>query len=358
MQVWVIVQVMIVFSGFVSTSTVLASDQRLKNSERFQDLKSAKITQSKVYTHPVSGYTIVVPPGTQLSERDDENPQISILSRKGYRVSIQSAPTRPEVSLKDMTLILEAKYLGKGKPWNQKKKQIFKQISGLLAIETSYRGSNMRSRVDIIRGSTTDHVFIFFAAEREYKNLEHEYVWILDNFKPGPDDFLKSQTVLESNFLVFEEPGYGYSIQYPKDWVHLMPSGMTAMFSGAQGSAAYSAIVSVQNISPPQVETSDDAARAALAELKLSLNRSVQSLKVRYEKPWDYIRERFSLNGWELAVSYTHAGQDFFKKIIIIPRPFSKLAHIWSYTAPAKIFDTYSKTANKMLSSWTIITEN
>jgi hypothetical protein len=358
MQVWIIMQVMLIFTGLVFASTVLASDQKLKNLKRFQALKTEKITQSKVYTHPVSGYKIVVPPGTQLSERDNENPQISIQSRKGYRVSIQSAPTRPEVSLKDMALILEAKYLGKGKPWKQKENQIIKQISGLLAIETSYRGSNMRSRVDIIRGSKTDHVFIFFAAEREYQNLEHEYVWILDNFKPGPDDFLKPKAVLESNFVVFEEPGYGYSIQYPKDWVHLMPSEMTAMFSGARGNAAYSAIVSVQNISPPQVETSDDAARAALAELKLALKKSVQGLKVRYEKPWDYIRERFSLNGWELEVSYTHAGQDFFKKIIIIPRPLSKLAHIWSYTAPAKIFDIYSDTANKMLLSWTILTEN
>jgi hypothetical protein len=298
-----------------------------------------------------------VPPGAKLFERDANNPQISVRSRKGYRVSIQSGPSRPEVSLKNMSLMLEAKYLGKGKPWSQKEKQAFKQISGLPAIESSYRGSNMRARVDIIRGHRTDYVFIFFAAEREYQNLEHEYVWMLTNFKPGPDEALKPKVVLKSNFLVFEEPGYGYSIRYPKDWVHTKSSRMTSIFSGVEGSVAYSAIVSVQNISPPQAQTSEDAARSALFELKKSLQKSVLSLHVQYDKPWDYVREPFHLNGRELIVSYTYAGQKFLKKIIILPRPFRKLAHIWSYTAPAKIFDTYRETANKMLLSWIILME-
>ena len=162
---------------------------------------------------------------------------------------------------------------------------------------------------------------------------------------------------MKPNFFIFEEPGYGYSIRYPKDWVHMKPSKMTATFSGIEGSAAYSAIVSVQNISPPQVETSEDAASLALSELKESLQKSVLSLHVQYDKPWDYTRKPFHLSGRELIVSYTHAGQKFLKKIIILPRPFRKLAHIWSYTAPAKIFDTYRETANKMLLSWIILVE-
>jgi hypothetical protein len=358
MKVWFFVQIMIVLTGILHALTVMASDQKSKNLKEFQDLTTTKITQSRVYTHPVSGFTIAVPPGAQLSVRDEKNPQISIRSRKGYRVSIQSGVARPEILLKDMLLILEAKYLGKGKPWSQKEKQELNQISDLPAIKSSYRGSNMRSRVDIIRGRKTDHVFIFFAAEQEYQSLEHEYVWMLANFKPSLDDILKTKVDLEPNALVFEKPGYGYSIRYPKDWVYVMPSKMTAVFSGAEGSAAYSAVVSVQNISPPQVETSEDAARAVLSELKLVLQKSVLSLKVRYDKPWDYVRKPFRLNGRELIFSYSHEGQKFFKKIIIVPRPFRKLAHIWSYTAPVEIFDTYRETANKILLSWTILATN
>jgi len=358
MKAWFLVKVMVIFTVALYAISVVASDQKIQKAGEFHNFTMGNTTQSRVYTDPVSGFMIPVPPGAQLFERDEKNPQISIRSRKGYRVSIQSGPTRPEVSLKDMSLILEAKYLGKGKPWSQKEKQTFKKISGLTAIQSSYRGSNMRARVDIIRGRRTDHVFIFFAAEREYQNLEHEYVWMLANFKPGPDDILKPKVFVKPDSLVFEEPGYGYSIQYPKDWIHMMPSRMTAMFSGAEGSAAYSAIVSVQNISPPQVQTSEDAARVALSELKLALQKSVLSLQVRYDRPWNYVRERFRLNGRELIVSYTHAGQNFLKNIIIVPRPFRKLAHIWSYTAPTEIFDTYRETANNMLLSWEILAEN
>jgi hypothetical protein len=133
---------------------------------------------------------------------------------------------------------------------------------------------------------------------------------------------------------------------------------MTAIFSGAEGNANYSAIVSVQNISPLLVDTPEDAAREALSELKLSLQKSVLDFKVHFDKPWNYAREPFSLNGRELVFSYSHTGKKFFKKIIIVPRPFRKLAHIWSYTAPAKIFDTYKETANMMLLSWKILAEN
>ena len=358
MKVWFFLQLMAIVTGALLASTVVASNQKPESSEELADLTTGKIAKSRIYTHPISRFTIAVPPGAQLSERDEKNPQISIRSRKGYRVNIQSGLARHEVLLKDMPLILETKYLGKGKPWNQKEKQKIKQISGLPAIESSYRGSNMRSRVDIIRGRKMDYVFIFFAAEREYQNLEHEYKWILANFKPGPDDTLKPNAIVESNFIIFEEPGYGYSIKYPKDWVHMMPSKMTAMFSGVEGSPAYSAIVSVQNISPPKVETSEDAARAVLSELKLTLKKSALSLRVRYDKPWNYVREPFHLNGRELIFSYSHAGQNFLKKIIIVPRPFRKLAHIWSYTAPTEIYDTYKEIANKILLSWTILATN
>ncbi len=349
---------MLFFSGLFYSFIVMASDQKLKKLEEFQNLTTEKVTQSIVYTHPVSGFMISVPPGAQLSERNKNNPQISIRSRKGYRVSIQSGLARPKTLLKDMSLILESKYLGKGKPWSHKETQKLKKISGLPAIETYYRGSKMRSRVDIIRGHKTDYVFIFFAAEREYKNLEHEYVWMLDNFKPGPGDILKSKIHLKSNSLIFQEPGYGYSVRYPKEWIYTMPSRMTAMFTGAVGSDAYSAIISIQNILPPQVETSEDAARAALSELKLTLQKSVLNLELLDDKPWHYVRDSYRINGRELIFSYSHSGQKFFKKIIIVPRPFRKLAYIWSYTAPNEIYDTYKETANKILSSWIILPTN
>ena len=345
---------MIVVWGLCPT-TLMATNQKFEKPIKSKRSNTAGKVQSRIYTHPVRGFTIAVPPGAQLLERDDKNPQISIRSRKGYRVSIQSGPARPNIPLQGMVLKLEAKYLGKGKTWGYKEDQTFKKISGLPAIGALYNGAHTKARVDIIRGLRTDYVFIFFAAEREYQQLEHEYEWILAHFRPGPDDILKPDVTLASNLLLFEEPKYGYSIRYPKEWVYVKPSRMTAMFSGAEGSNAYSAIVSVQNISPPNTNSSEEAAIEALSELKSSLQKSVQQLEILNDRSWEYFRKPYRLNGRELIVSYRHAGQSFTKRIIVVPRPFQNLAHIWSYTAPTKIFKTYVKTANKMLLSWTIL---
>ena len=354
MKAQVFGQVFMIVAWGLYPTTLMAANQKVEKPIESKRLNAAGKAQSRIYTHPVRGFTIAVPPGAQLLERDDKNPQISIRSRKGYRVSIQSGPVRPNIPLHDMVLKLEAKYLGKGKTWGYKEDQTFKKISGLPAIGALYKGAHTKARVDIIRGRRTDHVFIFFAAEREYQQLEHEYEWILAHFRPGPDDILKPVVALASN-LLFEEPKYGYTIRYPKEWVYIKPSRMTAMFSGAEGSDAYSAIVSVENISPPNANSSEEAAIEALSELKSSLQKSVQQLQILNDRPWEYFREPYRLNGRELIVSYRHAGQSFTKRIVVVPRPFNNLAHIWSYTAPTEIFDTYVKTANKMLLSWTIL---
>lgn len=315
-------------------------------------------TKPRIYTHPITGYTIAIPPGSSVHERDETNPQISIRSRKGYMVSVQSGPAKPEVPLAEMPLRLEAKYLGTGKPWSHKGKQTHKQIGGLPAIEGIYEGSNTRARVDIIRGARTDHVLIFFASDRDYQSLVHEYEWMLSHFRAGPDDIVKPLVTLSSDSLIFNERGYGYSIRYPNEWTTSKPSQMTTMFSGKEGTPAYSAIVSIQNVAPPAAESADVAARSALAGLQESLQKSVQGLSYIEDRPWDYVRDAYHLSGREIVLSYKHAGQGFIKRIIVVPRPFQNLAHIWSYTAPIGVFETYAETADRMLKSWKIIASN
>ncbi len=315
-------------------------------------------SKSQIYTHPVTGYTIAIPPGAKVLEKNQENPQISIRSRKGYMVSIQTGPARPEVPLAEMPLRLEAKYLGPGKPWSHKGKQKHKEIDGLPAIEGIYEGANTRARLDIIRGARTDHVLIFFASDREYQSLVHEYEWMLTHFRAGPDDIVKPLPTLTSNSLIFNEQGYGYSIGYPNDWTTFKPSQMTAMFSGKEGTPAYSAIVSVQNIAPPSANSAESAAQSALAGLQESLQKSVQNLSYIEDRPWVYTRDAYQLSGRELVLSYKHAGQGFIKRIIVVPRPDQNLAHIWSYTAPIGVFKIYAETADRMLKSWKIIASN
>lgn len=348
----------LLFVGLMWSGMLSAADLNPFKPVESQDQDGQENTQTKIYTHPVRGFSIAVPPGVQLLERNEKNPQISIRSRKGYMISIQTGPARPEVPLETMPARLEAKYLGDGKPWSHKKTQTNRTISGLPAVEGIYEGANMKARVDIIRGLRTDHVFIFFAASREYENLEHEFEWMLSNFLPGPDDIETPVVTMPTDSAVFAESGYGYSIRYPSGWIYSKPSHMTAMFSGAEGDPAYSALISVQNVAPAGVKDAEEAAQSALSNLKASLAQSVQKLQYLEDKPWEYLRGAHHLIGREITVSYIHGGQAFMKRVIVVPRPFQKLAHIWSYTAPVDIFKTYVETANRMLNSWTILASN
>lgn len=342
------------FCAFLAAATVPqitgAAEKVVPESKESQNLKA----KSRIYTHPVRGFTIAIPPGAQVLERDEKNPQLSVRSRKGYMVNLQSGTTNPAIALKDMPIRLEAKYLGEGKPWSHKIKQNHTTISGLPAVEVFYQGTNSRARVDIIRGPRTDHVFIFFAGEREYPSLIHEYEWMLSHFRPGPDDIVKPRVTLTKNSSLFNEPGFGYSIRYPLEWEQAVPTPMTAMFSGKEGSPSYSAIVSVQNVAPPRATSSENAAELALAGLVESLQKSVQKLRYIDRQDWSYDRNGHQIQGREVVVAYSHAGQDFMKRIIVVPRPYQNLAHIWSYTAPISIFKSYAETADRMLQSWEI----
>ena len=152
----------------------------------------------------------------------------------------------------------------------------------------------------------------------------------------------------------FAEPGYGYSIQYPGDWVVARSSDNTATFSGKEGTDAFHAIVSIQNVKPPEAKSSAQAAVQAFADLKASLSREANNVIFVGEQPLTYKNENLSLEGRQMVVTYTYAGERFRKWALVLPRPSGTVAHIWSYTAPDARFKTFRPFADAMLKSWTI----
>ena len=152
----------------------------------------------------------------------------------------------------------------------------------------------------------------------------------------------------------FAEPGYGYSIQYPGDWVVTQSSANTAIFSGKKGTDAFHAIISIQNVKPPEAKTPAQAALRALADLKVSLSREASSVVFVGEQALTYKNENLSLEGRQIIVTYTFAGERYRKWALVVPRPSGTVAHIWSYTAPDSQFRTFRPFADAMLKSWTI----
>ena len=73
----------------------------------------------KTYLHPVRKFSLAVPAGAEISERG-KGPQVSIRSRKGFMINIQTGDANPTLSLPQMAAKLEAQYLGQGRPWAYK----------------------------------------------------------------------------------------------------------------------------------------------------------------------------------------------------------------------------------------------
>ena len=278
-------------------------------------------------------------------------------------IYVQSGDVNPKASLLQMVAKLEARYLGPGKPWSQKTSNRTLSVAGLAANETIYEGAGTRVRVVIARGQKSDFVFMFFAPREAYESLASKFDWVLANFQPNPAERLTlaggdpspgAGARMGVPPKRFAEPGYGYSIQYPGDWVVALSSANTATFSGKKGTDAFHAIVSIQNVKPPEAKTPAQAAVRALADLKASLSREASNVVFIGEQPLTYKNENLSLEGRQIVVTYTFAGERFRKWALVVPRPSGTVAHIWSYTAPDSRFRTFRPIADAMLKSWTI----
>ena len=298
----------------------------------------------------------------RLIERGDDQ-HLSISSRRGYMISIQSGSARPHIPLTAMPSLLESRYFGPGKPWTMRGESRSLKVAGLRAREIMYAGANTRARVVVARGAQNDFVFIFFASNRNFQTLVAEFDWVLENFKPDEADLViaEEENPLKKKIIAFypqrfSEPGYGYSMDYPADWVLSKQSMVTTMFSGREGTPGYAAVVSVQNVKQPSATTSMEAATAALNDLRNSLERSVKDISYEIDQPWTYQHGTLGLEGRQLVVSYIHAGKWFQKQVIVVPRPSGQIAQVWTFTAPKHEFTNFQPTALRLLESWMIET--
>ena len=120
---------------------------------------------ASLYQHPVRGFEIAIPPNVEIIE-DKGGDRLSVRSRKGFVINIQSGDRKAEYTEEVMFGILEQQYLGAGKPWNRKLDQNTVEIGGIVSRQVVYNGPNTRSRVIITRGVKTDFVFMFFAPQQ------------------------------------------------------------------------------------------------------------------------------------------------------------------------------------------------
>lgn len=152
----------------------------------------------------------------------------------------------------------------------------------------------------------------------------------------------------------FADPGLGYTVAYPDSWIAARESPFLVVFSGREGTEAYRAIVSIENVKPPGAVSPTAATAAVLADFKMRLVRTVPDIRTEAETPIFRGAGDKRVEGSQFLVHYSHGGEMFRKWVVIMRRTSAPVVHIWSYTAPRDRFDLFRPVAEAMLESWTI----
>jgi hypothetical protein len=332
--------------------------------------------RARLYEHPIRGYTIAVPAGTRLGERGRKK-DLFVQSRRGFVVTVQTGDANRSLDLGMMAARLENQYLGTGKPWTRKLGDREITVAGLKAYDGVYEGSNTRTRVVIARGAETDFVFVFRASPNNFIEMESDFNWMLENFRPAAGERIAEPVAPEGALAeadgatareetevaalteagggrVFADPDVGYAIRHPSDWVVAQPSEFTTMFSGPQGGPAYYATVSVQNVRPPAAIDPADAVAKVVENLHSQLKRGAQDLQFLEDSAYVHDKGGVALAGRQFVVSYMREGRVYRQWTVVAPRDEGTIAHVWSYAAPNDDFDRFRPLAQAMLESWRI----
>ncbi|MGB0682288.1 MAG: hypothetical protein ACPGOV_06250 [Magnetovibrionaceae bacterium] len=325
----------------------------------------------RIHTDEATGYVIAVPKDTQLLKRGDNDRVVALRSRRGFVINIQSGPANPGQSLNHMAGKLEAEYLGPQKAWKRKLGERQITLAGLPAYDAVYDGNGVRIRVVIVRGSVHDFVFMFFASPGAYEVLSNDFEWVLASFRPGaadmastPQGFRPQQPQQQASlppggagdFRRFEDSTLGASLDLPVQWIDERAGPTSVVFSGPSGQETYFTTVTLE-----ARRAAGDGTLAAQSEaFRRQLAAAAPDMRVLRETGREVRGGGILLSATEIVTTYTHLGAETRKWTIIIPRPGQASSGvtsdrpgssylIWSYTAPAPLFDKYRSIAERTL---------
>lgn len=151
----------------------------------------------------------------------------------------------------------------------------------------------------------------------------------------------------------FGPKGWGYSIDYPKDWVKAEPSDYSVVFSGREGTAGFNTTVSIQNVRTPENDK-QAAVAIEMSRLEGRMREQTAGLEILTRQTFLYDKNGIKLLGGQLVAEFSRKGENFRQWIIVLPRQKAPILHVWIYTGPVEDFPQALPTARAMLDSWVI----
>ncbi len=318
---------------------------------------------AQVYVHPEKMFSIAVPAGSEIVEREAPV-DISVRSREGWLMHVQSAPRNDAETIPMMVAKLESRYVGPDRPWNVKLGHTQRLVAGLPAYEGLYEGSGSKARVVIVRTKSLDMVLMFIAPERSYVKVEAVFDAILASFSPptngGDGGTFSIENVspeapaTDGAFRTFQDGPMGIAVGYPGDWRVDQPTPHMVVFSGRSGHGAM-ANASIQNVAGASMGDPRAAAGAVLQEIMAQLAYSVSDVR---HSPIESMSLRGeggdAVEARHLLSEFTRVGTPFRQWSIALPRGNGATVHVFTFVAPAEAFEAMRLTVEAMVQSWTL----
>jgi len=325
------------------------------------------------FLHPKYGYLVVPLPGSRTYvPQGDGGAELIIESPRGYIATIEGRPIVKGKGVRDIAAELEAEFLGAGaeKRWNRKLAHRSYSVNGLAAYDAIYQGSDTQNRLVIMRGRKRDYLLMFFAPNKRYGRLAHEFDFIVDSFRlpepgfaPAPRKVKPAQAAEEAlveekapveptvEMVPFPDSGLGYTVSYPKHWEAKQNGPYSVVFSGPEGTPAFFSTVIIQNVRP---KGGREGADPVIASLTRQLRDGAKN--VSFSNVTEFLRGDVAgfEGGKQFTAGFLHNDEPFKQWTVVLPRQDSSVVHVLSYTSPTEQFDRYRPMAGKIINSWRI----
>ncbi|MCX5807763.1 MAG: hypothetical protein NTX36_00035 [Proteobacteria bacterium] len=143
---------------------------------------------------------------------------------------------------------------------------------------------------------------------------------------------------------IFQEKGFGYSIQYPADWIYNKQAAHILLFSRKEGIDKYVPIIGIQNLLSTKVKEGKYQNISAVIEDFQNQLKITKHAKVFPAE----------LAGQQFLAEYNYDGKNSKQWLIVLPRASGDIFYVFIYSAPIEQYDKYLSVTKAMLDSWII----
>ena len=153
----------------------------------------------------------------------------------------------------------------------------------------------------------------------------------------------------------FGEPGLGYTIEYPSDWVVERPAEYTVRFTGLAWTTASQVAFAIQNVASTAIGGIYHDTGELLDALRCKLVTDAGDICIYVGQPLAVVdASGRKLEGPQIIAQYAHDGDIYKQWLAIIPHGSGDVFYILTYTALKDDYDRYEPIVLDMISTWAI----